>query len=207
MKKIFTILLAVALVLTAMMPVFTAPAYASQELYKYCSDFECGKVNDAEAVVCRKCAKPFDENCSLFEFRDRIDEDEGGGFFRCSECGWISDAAVPAMRGECPYCDADLSHAYDGYFSVLFAAVCPECGEYNFCAAKDVFDRCSECGCDLADRSDLVITRYTSDPLDPNENWCELPGTQIHTPIWRVILNHIIDAIVRVLLYIRNWRA
>lgn len=208
MKKIFAFFLAVALILTAAIPAFSAPADNTQGLYKYCSDFECAKINKADATVCRKCAKPFDENsASCFEFRNYVDEDEGGSFFRCPECSWISDAAVPAIYGECPYCDADLSHAFNGYFSVLFAAACPECGEYNICAAKDVFDRCSKCGCDFTDRDDLNITRYTSDPLDPNENWEELPETQEYIPIWRAVLNHVIDAIIHILLYIRNWIA
>lgn len=85
--------------------------------------------------------------------------------------------------------------------------VCPECEEYNICAAKDVFDRCSECGCDFTDRDDLNIMRFTSDPLDPNENWEELPETQEYIPIWRAVLNHVIDAIIHILLYIRDWIA
>lgn len=167
MKKIFAVFLAVALILTAAIPAFSAPADNTQGLYKYCSDFECAKINKADATVCRKCAKPFDENsASCFEFRNHVDEDEGGSFFRCPECGWISGAD----ETECQYCDASIVGCKK--FCIEYGLVCPGCNKYIYRYAPDEFERCGDCGTLI---NEIEPTRYSSDPLDPDANWDERP--------------------------------
>ncbi len=176
MKKFFSVIMAVIISVSISVPSFAEFGDYSNKTYKFCPDPECSKINSCDATECRKCNGTLDESHVIINGNGDLPEGYGGYFLRCPECDWVNFATqvYPDQNGECRYCDADIRVCLDDvnahFFYVRFLVNCPGCN-VNIVSDDNTFSECQFCGYKLSEDKNLIISRFTGDPLDPNANW------------------------------------
>lgn len=212
MKKIISIILAIITVISMTVPAFAAFGDYSNKTYKFCPDSECRKINGFEATECRKCGGALDEEHIIPNVDGDMPEGKGGHFLRCPECSWVNSSAEPQVSGECRYCDADITVCLDDvnthFFYVRFITYCPGCSTSIVSDDADFNNHtCVFCDYTISENDDIVVTRYTNDPLDPDANWDEIPdgsATDEEESLFQKIINAIINFFMSIASFFEN---